>query len=58
MWMYVGGRRMTENELDQLFEKGETEYLKNLKKKDGTPMSDAKVAFDYAQKTTKLAFKK
>ena len=58
MWMYVGGRRMTENELDQLFEKGETEFLKNLKKKDGTPMSDAKVAFDYVQKTTKLAFKK
>lgn len=58
MWMYVGGRRMTENELDQLFENGETEYLKNLKKKDGTSMSDAKVAFDYAQKTTKLAFKK
>ena len=56
--MYVGGRRMTENELDQLFENGETEFLKNLKKKDGTSMSDAKVVFDYTQKTTKLAFKK
>lgn len=58
MWMYVGGRRMTENELDQLFENSETEFLKNLKKKDGTPMSDAKVTFDYTQKSTKLAFKK
>ena len=56
-WGMAGGRNLTEKELDQLFLKGETNYLNDLKKKDGTAMGPLKIVIDKEKKSTKFMFK-
>lgn len=57
-WTIAGGRSLTEKEISQLFLKGETDFLTNLKKKDGTKMGPTKIAIDKENKSTKFVFKK
>ena len=56
-WSMVGKRDLTEKEVEQLFTKGETEYLTGLKKKDGSDMSPAKLVIDAQKRATALVFR-
>lgn len=65
MWKKQGGRMLTGKELDLLFAKGETGYIKFVKKNSGEDTKKmkpvtymAKVVVDARGKTTKMVYKK
>lgn len=56
-WGMAGGRDLTEKEITQIFTKGETDYISNFKKKDGSKMGPLKIVVDRENKATRFVFK-